>query len=62
MTFTVPVRFQGSVEEAAANRQTHCFDNDPNGDGRCYDCDCRPTHAAASYSCGAVVPRQVVAR
>lgn len=51
-----PVPFQGTPEEAAANRQTHYFANDE--DARCVDCDCRPWGRVASYPCGAVVPRE----
>lgn len=55
---TRPVRFTGTPAQAAANLGTHRFDwDDP--DARCWNCDCRPSHAAASYPCGAEVPREV---
>jgi hypothetical protein len=54
-----PVAFGGTAEQAAANRETHCFDwSDP--DCRCWNCDCRPSHAAASYPCGQEPPREDV--
>lgn len=56
---SVPVRFPGTAEEAAANYATHYFSGEP-GDERCFDCDCRPSHEAASYPCGAHVPREYV--
>lgn len=57
-TITRPVRFPGPTAEAIENRATHNFDDD--ADGRCFSCDCRPAHAAASYPCGAYVPSETV--
>lgn len=54
-----PVAFPGTPDEARANRLTHIFDYS-DADTRCLDCDCRPSHVAASYPCGARVPREVV--
>lgn len=59
MTIDRPVRFSGSDEQAAANRLTHSFDYS-DGDTRCMFCDCRPSHAAASYPCGEQPPREIV--
>lgn len=56
-TMNVPVPFPGTAEEAAANRRTHIFIGI---DGRCMDCDSRPSHKAADYPCGAYVPRMDV--
>lgn len=59
-----PVAFEGTEEEREANFATHLFfySMDPNeaGDTRCGNCDCRPSHVAASYPCGTTVPREVV--
>lgn len=59
-----PVEFQGTREEAAANFASHAFswslDPDEAGDERCFNCDSRPSYAAASYPCGAEVPRETV--
>lgn len=51
---SLPVPFGGSPEQAAVNRRTHDFTGI---DGRCYDCDSRPSYEAANYPCGATVPR-----
>lgn len=56
----VPVPFPGTPEEARANRESHRFSYDPDGDSRCYLCDSRPSHVAADYPCGADVPRMDV--
>jgi hypothetical protein len=53
----VPVPFPGTAEEAAANYRTHFFGGI---DGRCYDCDSRPSHVAADYPCGTNPPRMLV--
>ena len=42
--------------EAREARHTHSFTGI---DGRCMDCDARPTHVAAEYPCGTKVPRYV---
>lgn len=59
MSFTIdrPIRFAGTQAEADANFNTHYFDSEY---GRCYDCDSRPTHAAAEYPCGTEPPREIV--
>jgi hypothetical protein len=56
---SIPVEFPGTAEEAAANRLTHVYGGEP-GDERCFNCDCRPSYTAASYPCGATVPRMEV--
>ena len=64
-TYNMPAPFPGTPEEAAANRDTHLFvyDGTPDdADVRCWNCDCRPSHVAASYPCGANVPRITVER
>ena len=58
-----PRPFDGTPEEAEANRASHLFiytGTDEDMDVRCTGCDCRPSHVAASYPCGAHVPRVVV--
>jgi hypothetical protein len=60
ITIDLPVRFSGTAEESAANFRTHAFAWDDDGDTRCMNCDCRPSHAAASYPCGTEPPRQIV--
>jgi hypothetical protein len=52
--FTMPKPFDGTDEERAANYATHDFSG---ADSRCYICDARPSHYAASYPCGTPVPR-----
>lgn len=52
MTVNAPMRFQGTPEQAAANRRTHYF-----VDGRCMDCDCRPFGRVAEWPCGVEPPR-----
>jgi len=52
-----PVPFPGTAEQAIANAYTHVFDDDP--DTRCMNCDCRPSHVAASYPFGEEPPRYV---
>lgn len=64
-TINMPVPFDGTPTEAAANRDSHAYaytGTDEDMDVRCMWCDCRPSHAAASYPCGANVPRMVVER
>jgi len=43
-----PIPFTGSMELAKKNFATHRF----NSDGRCGDCDCRPTGLWSRYECG----------
>jgi hypothetical protein len=54
-----PVRFTGTPEEAAKNRETHvwCYYED---EVECGECCAKPWHAAASYPCGVDVPRETV--
>lgn len=57
---TRPVLFAGTTEERNANYNSHhfvCFDGE---ETRCVYCDSRPSHEAASYPCGADVPRETV--
>jgi hypothetical protein len=54
---SAPIPFPGSEEEAAANFATHSFAWDDGSDVRCWGCDSRPSYVAASYPCGAEVPR-----
>lgn len=64
-TWNVPVPFPGTDAEAAANRNTHSFHysgSPEDADIRCWSCDSRPSHVAASYPCGADVPRQEITR
>jgi len=58
---SVPVPFDGTDEERAANRETHFFISfDPDEGQRCSGCDCRPSHVAADYPCGENPPRATV--
>lgn len=50
-TYTHPMRFPGTEAEIAANRATHQFWGDPDGD-RCMDCDCRPWGYLVTWPCG----------
>jgi hypothetical protein len=59
MQVNVPVPFPGTAEERAANRATHFFGGI---DGRCFDCDSRPTHVAADYPCCVEPPRMWITR
>ncbi len=64
MSLNVPVPFDGTPEQARANRATHHFyttqyDED-SFETRCTDCDCKPGHQAANYPCGASVPRMTI--
>jgi hypothetical protein len=56
MTANVPLRFQGTPEEARAKYLTHDWSSF--GDEReCFRCFCKPWHVAASYPCGTEPPR-----
>lgn len=62
-TINRPVRFQGTDAEKAANYRTHHWVADGPPDDcevRCFDCDAKPWHAAASYPCGVEPPRETV--
>lgn len=53
--------FDGDDEARDLNRRSHDFYSPPGddaGDARCGRCDCRPSHVAASWPCGAVIPQQ----
>lgn len=50
-----PMPFPGTPEQAQANRDSHQFYGYE--EVRCDRCDCRPSHVAASWPCGADVPR-----
>jgi hypothetical protein len=52
-----PILFAGTAEQAAENYASHYFD--PETD-RCWECDSKTSHAAASYPCGTRPPREVV--
>lgn len=60
MELNVPVPFEGGVDEAVANRQTHNFISFDGMNENCASCDCKPWHVAASYPCGASIPRQTI--
>jgi hypothetical protein len=53
-----PIAFTGAPAQAEANFATHMF-SAWGADVRCDRCDSRPTHVAASYPCGAEVPREI---
>ncbi len=59
-----PVPFEGADDQRTANRATHMFIDHWFGEDsvetRCSNCDCRPSHIAADYPCGAEVPRAPV--
>jgi hypothetical protein len=62
-TINRPVRFGGTEAERDRNFRTHDFhaSGDPeDGDVRCWRCDCKPWHAAASYPCGEEPPRETI--
>jgi len=44
------MRWPGIEREAETNFRTHLWAGPP--DFRCFVCDCRPGHAAASWPCG----------
>ena len=52
-----PRKFPGTPEEAAQNFKTHSFHYDDD-DARCWNCDCRPFGAWASWPCG-IDPEEV---
>lgn len=59
MSANVPARFDGTAEQAAANRLSHDFVR--YGDEvECARCVCKPWHVAASYRCGVEPPRATV--
>lgn len=53
----VPVPFTGTDEQKRANYATHRFTRDEDGEVRCWNCDCKPWHVAATYPCGVTPPR-----
>lgn len=59
-----PVRFQGSEQERERNLASHHFVtyqwSEDDVETRCADCDCRPSHVAATYPCGTEPPREEV--
>lgn len=57
VTYSVPVRFAGTMAEKIANAKTHQF---VGIDGRCYQCDAKPGLTAAEYPCGTTPPRKEV--
>lgn len=60
MFTTSPIPFDGTPEQAAANRASHDYPytgGPEDCDIRCMGCDCRPSYVSASYPCGAEVPR-----
>jgi hypothetical protein len=59
-TINVPVPFTGTPLERRANFNSHSFVTDNGADYNCLACDCKPVHVAASYPCGADVPRHDV--
>lgn len=58
-TYQVPVPFDGTIKQSRRNFMSHQFGGI---DGRCFDCDNRPTNLGALYPCGAEVPRRTVRR
>lgn len=61
MPYTVnePIPFPGTPEQASINYWTHNWDW-ADGDIRCWNCDAKTWHAAASYPCGEQPPRHDV--
>ena len=50
--------FNGTPEQAAANRKTHrVFAYDPHEPGRCDGCDCRESSRIMDYPCGDPIDR-----
>jgi hypothetical protein len=57
VTYSVPIKFTGTIAERIANFKTHQFIGE---DGRCFSCDAKPGHAAADYPCGTSPARKDV--
>lgn len=61
-----PVKFPGTLEEAAANYHTHDFITYQFGEDdfetECVNCFCRPWGQVAQYPCGVEPPREIVIR
>jgi hypothetical protein len=58
-----PVPFGGTEAERERNYRSHNWhaSGDPeDGDVRCFDCDAKPWHKAASYRCGDEPPRETI--
>lgn len=56
MLINRPIPFPVEAE-VTENLLTHRFDS---YSGRCFECDCRISHTAATWPCGADVPRETV--
>lgn len=54
-----PLPWQGTPEEAAANRETHWWLDAGEEPPRCGRCDAAAYHVAADYPCGTEPPRVV---
>lgn len=59
-TINRPVPFDGSTAQRVANRATHLWVLDLDGEIRCSVCDHKPWHVGADYPCGELVPREEV--
>ena len=56
----VPLPFQGTEEEARANRATHQWANESPISVVCMKCDAKDWHVAADYPCGTEPPRTTI--
>ena len=54
---SMPKPFDGTIEQAAANYNTHMFRQWTEGEYECDNCMSKPWHTAAAYPCGTSVPR-----
>lgn len=59
-TFHRPVSFDGTSEQIQANRASHAWSQDLDGEIRCVRCDHKAWHVGASWPCGSEVPREEV--
>lgn len=57
-----PVAFTGTDEERTANRATHRFTVDFDGEVRCLECEHKLWHVGADYPCGVEPERETVDR
>lgn len=56
----VPKPFDGTEEEAKANRATHKWMQDSPISFVCLNCDAKEWHVASNYPCGTEPPRTVI--
>lgn len=59
-TINRPIPFTGTDEERTANRATHRFMAEFDGEIRCIDCEHKIWHTGADYPCGEEPDRETV--